>query len=195
MHDAFANLRFGPFNSAYHAEATNAGFKEILITFLETSLLPQVEHPFESVSGSLTAVYNDQKNCGPNSCVRDIYQLSLSFHRPTGDDSIKVDLVFNSQSRTFLTRRNKPLYLWTVRRRENHLAQGRTIEALCARIAKHEPVEAICPLCSAMLLVHDSPSLFDVRCQGACFKYNYHRDPNDGQFLHGHFFRKEPGDA
>lgn len=192
MRSEFAKLRFGPFKSAYHAEAMTTDFKEALGAFLEIHLLPQVEQPFESTDGSVVAAYNDEKYCGPNSMVRDIYKLEFFFHRPGGSDSIKAELVFSPKNKTFTTRRNKPLYLWTVRRREGYLVQGRNIQDLCARIAKRESAEAICPLCSTALVVHDSPSLFDVRCPGRCFSYHYHRDPKDGQFLHGNFFRNEP---
>ncbi len=192
MHANFNNIRFGPFNSTYHAEAMTADFKEALSEFLETNLLPQIEESFESASGSVTAGYDDEKYCGPNSIVRDIYKFEFAFHRPSGDDTIKIELVFSSKSQTFSTRRKKPFYLWTNRRREIYLAQGQSIKVLCDRIAKRESVAAVCPLCSATLIVHDAPSLFDVRCPGRCFNYNYHRDPKDGSFLHGHFFRKEP---
>ncbi|PXX38524.1 hypothetical protein [Undibacterium pigrum] len=195
MHPAFSSIQFGPFASAYHSQSTSAEFKLAFSKFLEQHLLPQVEHPFDSTSGTLLASYDDEKYCGPNSLVRDIYNFDFSFHRKSGDDSIKIELVFNARDQSFSTRRNKPFYLWTVSRRERYQEQGQRIEALCQRIAKQEPVNAVCPICSTSLHVHDSPTLFDVRCPNRCFNYNYHRDPVDGQFLHGHFFRGDPVDA
>lgn len=195
MHPAFSSIQFGPFASAYHTEAINTEFKEALSEFLELRLLPQVEQPFESTSGAMAAAYNDEKYCGPSSMVRDIYKFEFSFHRCSGDDTIKIELVFSAENRTFSPRRNKPLYLWTVVRRNRYQEQGRNIHMLCQRISRHEDVESTCPLCSKALSIHDSPNLFDVRCPNGCFNYNYHRDPSSGQFLHGHFFQKEPGDA
>ncbi|WP_437640467.1 hypothetical protein [Sorangium sp. So ce854] len=195
MHPAFASVRFGPFASAYHSEAMTPAFKEALGAFLEKELLPQVERPFESTSGALVAAYDGERYCGPNSAVRDIYKFECVFHRSSGDDTIEVKLVFRAEASAFSTRSGRPLYLWTAARRERHEAEGRRIQSLCGCIAKHEDVEAVCPLCSAVLRVHDSPSLFDVSCPNRCFKYNYHRDAADGQLLHGHFFRKEPGDV
>lgn len=195
MHPAFANIQFGPFASAYHSGAMTLEFKEALGAFLEEELLPQVEQPFESTSGTLVAAYDDERYCGPNSAVRDIYKLELAFRRSSGDDTIEVELVFRANASAFSTRRNKPLYLWTPARRDRYQAEGRRIQHLCGCIAKHEGVEAVCPSCSAVLRVHDSPGLFDVSCPNRCFKYNYHRDPANGELLHGHFFRKEPGDV
>ncbi|WP_437907610.1 hypothetical protein WME95_06820 [Sorangium sp. So ce327] len=195
MHPAFANIRFGPFASAYHSAAMTPELKEALGAFLERELLPQVEQPFASTSGALVAAYDAERYCGPNSAVRDIYKFEFAFHRSSGDDTIKVDLLFRAQARAFSARRSKPLYLWTPARRDRYEAEGRQLQHLCGCIARREGVEAVCPLCSAVLRVHDSPSLFDVSCPSRCFKYNYHRDPANGQFLHGHFFRKEPGDV
>ncbi|WP_434041537.1 MULTISPECIES: hypothetical protein [Sorangium] len=195
MHPAFASIQFGPFASAYHSSAMTLEFKEALGAFLEEKLLPQVEQPFESTSGTLVAAYDDERYCGPNSAVRDIYKLELAFRRSSGDDTIEVELVFRANASAFSTRRNKPLYLWTPARRDRYQAEGRRIQHLCGCIAKHEGVEAVCPSCSAALRVHDSPGQFDVSCPNRCFKYNHHRDPANGEFLHGHFFRKEPGDV
>jgi len=151
MHPAFASIQFGPFASTYHRDAVDCAFKDALSGFLEAELLPQVEQPYESTTGQVTASYDDQKYCGPRSAVRDIYTFEFAFHRSAGDDTISVELVFNPKTRTFATRHRGPCYLWTTSRRERYEQGRRAAQALCHRIARHEQVAAVCPLCSAPL--------------------------------------------
>jgi hypothetical protein len=190
MHPAFASIQFGPFASTYHRDAVRDDFKEALSTFLEAELLPQVEQPYDSTTGRFIAFYDDQTYCGPRSAVRDIYSFEFAFQRPSGDDTVKVALVFHPATQAFTTRDHRPLYLWTASRRQRYQQEGQAIQQLCRRIAEREHITAICPLCSAQLRVIDAPSLFDVSCPNCCFNYNYHRDPTSGVFLHGHFFRE-----
>ncbi len=192
MHPAFTSIQFGPFSSTYHREAVGDEFKEALAAFLEVELLPQVEQAYDSTSGRLAASYDDQKYCGPRSAVRDIYRLEFTFHRTSGDETIKTELVFTPNTRTFLTRHRRPLYLWTISRRQRHQQERQAIQELCSRLANREQVAAVCPLCSAPLRIVDSPGLFDVSCPERCFTYNYHRDPASGEFLHGHFWHRQP---
>ena len=191
MYPAFAAIRFGPFASVYHREAVDDAFKRALSTFLEAELLPQVEQPYESASGRLTAAYDDPRHCGPRSAVRDIYRLEFAFHRPAGSDTVEADLVFDPRTLAFAARPHRPpLYLRTATRRRRDELEVQAIRDVCRRIADHEPVAAVCPLCSSPLRVVDMPELFDVRCPGRCFNLHSHRDPATGGFLHGHFFRR-----
>ncbi len=89
MHPAFASIQFGPFASTYHRECVNDDFKEAFSAFLEAELLPQIEQPYESTTGRLTAAYDDQKYCGPRSAVRDIYRFEFAFQRSSDEDTIK----------------------------------------------------------------------------------------------------------
>ncbi len=191
MHPVFSDIRYGPFASTYHAEAMTPEFRESLSSFLEAVLLPQAGGPFESSSGTLMAVYDDQKYCGPNSIVRDIYRLVFAFHRPSGDDTLKCELVFDGTTLTFSSRRGRRLYLWTVARRLHFQKEAPRIPEFCQRIARHEAVEPLCPVCSAALNVEDWPGLFSVRCSEHCFQYTLHRDA-DGQVSHGHCFLRGP---
>jgi|GEM_PF-2256060 len=191
MHPAFTTIQFGPFASSYHREAVTDALKGTFSAFLEAKLLPQVEQPYESTSGRFVAAYDDQKYCGPRSAVRDIYRFEFVFHRASGDDTIKVELVFDPGTQKFATRHRRRFYLWTASRRQRYQQERQQIQELCRRIADHEQVAAVCPLCSARLRVIDSPGLFDVSCPERCFNYNYHRDPTTGAFLHGHFFQRE----
>jgi hypothetical protein len=191
MQPAFASIEFGPFKSTYHSEAVGDDFKQSLSAFLENELLPQVNQPYDSTTGVLTADYDDQKYCGPRSAVRDIYRLKFSFCRNSGDDTIETELVFDPKERTSSARHRRPLFLWTVARKERKKREREAIEDVCKRIAKREQNTGSCPLCSASLQIIDSPDLFDVRCPERCFNYNFHRNPTTGAFLHGHFYTSD----
>ncbi|MFA5027484.1 MAG: hypothetical protein WC713_06370 [Candidatus Methylomirabilota bacterium] len=189
MHPAFANIQFGPFASTYHREAVNDQFREALSVLLEAELLPQVEQPYESTTGQLTASYDDQKYCGPLSVVRNIYCLAFAFHRPSGDDTIEdANLVFEPKTQAFRTPTRDSLYLWTASRQQRYQQGMQAIKELCGRILAREQYEAVCPMCSAALCIRDCSDMFDARCPEGCFKFNYHRDPTTGELLHGHFF-------
>ncbi len=151
--------------------------------------MPQADLPFDSTSGSFAATHDEDRYCGPNSIVRNIYKLEFAFHRASGDDTVRAELVYRPETETFTVRRNKALYLWTAARRARNDEQRSAIQLVCDRIADDKLTEAACPLCSAALRIHDTPNLFDVTCPKGCFNYDFHRDPKDGAFLHGHFFR------
>lgn len=189
MHPCFAAINFGPFQSDYHAIAVDSRFREALSTYLASELLPQVDKPFESTSGSLNAVYDNQKYCGPNSAVRDLYRLEFHFHRASGDDAIKIDLAYSPSTQSFRPRyRGKKLFLWTETRKEKQKVQNIEIEHVCQLILRGEMQTANCPCCGNILSIINSPSLFDVSCSQGCFNYNFHRDPETGKFQNGHFF-------
>ncbi len=190
MHPAFASIRFGPFKSDYHEVATVGQFREGLNDYLVRKLLPQVDEPFTSTTGALQAVYDDQKYCGPNSAVRDLYRLEFEFQRSSGNDSIKLDLAYSPATYSFAPRyRGTTLHLWTKARKAAQEEQNVKIEAVCQQILHNEFSVAKCPVCDADLTITNSPALFDVLCPTGCFKYNFHRDPATGEFQHGHFFR------
>jgi len=189
MHPAFTTIEFGPFKSTYHNGAVDTDFREALSDYLAAQLLPQVDEPFDTTFGRLLAAYDDQKYCGPNSAVRDIYSLEFEFRRSSGADTIKVDLAFSSKHRSFSARyRGKPLYLWTALRKEGQIRRTNGIKEVCDRILRGEAPTARCPCCGAALHVVNTSDLFDVSCPERCFNYNFHRDPETGTFLHGHFF-------
>jgi hypothetical protein len=190
MRPPFDTLRFGPFKTRYHVEATGAAFREALNAYLEAELMPQVEEPCESTRGALRAAYDDELHCGPNSVVRDIYRFEFAFCRPADDGSIRAELVFRPSLGTFSVRRGRPLQLVTRARREALEAGNREIHRICRSLAKGELQQADCPVCHGAPVVHDVPRQFDARCASGCFACGFHRDPEDGSFLHGHFFRK-----
>lgn len=189
MHPAFAVIRFGPFKSRYHRDAVDVDFREALSDYLTAQLLPQVDELFESTAGTLRATYDDQKYCGPNSAVRDLYSLEFEFRRPSGSDAIQIDLAFSAKLRSFSPRyRGRPLYLWTAARKQTAIRRRSEIEEVCRRILDGEISPSPCPWCDAGLRITNLPALFDISCPNNCFNYNFHRDPETGVFQHGHFF-------
>ena len=191
MHPAFDTLQFGPFKSDYHSATVGAEFREALNDYLAAQLLPQVDEPFDSTAGRLVATYDDQKHCGPNSAVRHIYTLEFEFRRPSGTDTIKVDLAYSATKRSFSPRfQNRPLHLWTASSKEAQTRRTNSIELVCNRILRGEATTAQCPCCGAELGIVNQPALFDISCPARCFNYNFHRDRDTGAFEHGHFFCK-----
>jgi hypothetical protein len=63
---------------------------------------------------------------------------------------------------------------------------------MVTRIHTGEHSPWVCPRCSARLSLIDSPGLFDLSCPEGCFNYNFHRDPETKEFMHGHFFSRPP---
>jgi hypothetical protein len=193
MHPAFNNIEFGPFDTAYHRAAVDEGFREALSEFLERELLPQVEEPFSRTQGRLTAEFNAEKYCGPKSAVRDAYKLEFSFLREHGADEIKAQIYRDAKTGSFRPRFiGRPLILWTEKRKAEQKCFREAIDQMVKRIQAGERSEWVCPRCSSRLSLIDSPALFDLRCKQGCFDYNFHRDPETRQFVHGHFFSKPP---
>ena len=188
MHEAFATIEFGPFASNYHRQAVDARFKEALSDYLQRELLPQVEEHFDTTRGSLVPVFADDKYCGPHSAVRNLYKLEFSFARRGSEDTVSIELLYDSERRVFRPRyRHQRLILFTRRRQEEHRAFCEVIESMVTDMQSATSREWRCPKCGTVLQVTDTPSLFDLSCPRMCFDYNYHRDPDSGEFLHGHF--------
>jgi hypothetical protein len=189
VHPAFATVQFGPFETAYHRKAVDAEFREALSTYLEKELLPQVDEPFESTEGTLKAVFNEEKYCGPNSAVKDTYELEFSFLRSSGADCIRVQISRDQKSGSFRPRYpGRPMYLWTAARKQRQLTVREEIDDMVARILNGERGEWKCPQCGDLLRLVDSDHVFDLTCLRGCFTYEYHRDPVTRKFMHGHFF-------
>ena len=52
--------------------------------------------------------------------------------------------------------------------------------------------QAKCPVCGIGVKLVNEPGLFDVRCVKGCFRCHMHRNPQTGEFMHGHQVLKEP---
>jgi hypothetical protein len=193
MHPAFSTIEFGPFQTAYHRGAVDDGFREALSEFLERELLPQLDEPCTRTQGRLTAEFNAEKYCGPNSAVRDAYKLEISFIREHGTDEIKAQIYRDPKTDNFRPRfKGRPLILWTEKRKAEQQSFREAIDHIVKRIHAGEHSEWACPWCSTRLSLIDSPGLFDLSCPQGCFNYNFHRDPETGESMHGHFFSRPP---
>jgi hypothetical protein len=193
MHLAFTTIEFGPFQTAYHRQAVDGGFREALSEFLEHELLPQVDEAFSRTQGRLTAEFDAEKYCGPNSAVRDAYKLEFSFIRKDGADQIEAKIYRDPKTGSFRPRfKGQPLILWTEKRRAEHRSFREAIDRLVKRIHAGEDSQWVCPSCSTRLSLIDSPGLFDLSCPQGCFNYNFHRDPETREFMNGHFFSRPP---
>jgi len=189
MHPAFATIQFGPFDTAYHQAPVDEGFREALSSFLEGELLPQVDEPFQRTQGRITAEFNEEKYCGPNSAVRDAYKLEFSFIREGIADEIEASIYRDPKSGSFRPRfKGQPLVLGTARRKAERHSFQKAINDMVKQILAGEVSRWLCPKCSAALSLVDVPALFDLSCPEGCFNFNFHRDPKTKEFMHGHFF-------
>jgi hypothetical protein len=191
MREPFNNIKVGPFAAKYHQSSVDESFLVSLHSYLAQELIPQVSIKFDAVDGRLTACYDNDRNCGPNSAVKNLYRLEVAFHEKGASEEIKTDLRYKPESGIFEERNSKPLYLWTVDRKQKYAEARKSIEEACQAIQKNNAVDVNCPLCSSMLSITNNDNLFDVRCPNGCFNYNYHREPKTREILHGHFFMKE----
>jgi hypothetical protein len=188
MHPAFATIQFGPFLTQYHQRAVNKEFREALSAYLEAELLPQVDEPFGSTTGSLTAEVNEERLCGPGSLVKDTYKLDFQFLRPGSPDKIQAKIRRSPRTGAFTSR--DPLYLWTVKRKKQDEIYRANIDDIVARITRGESAAWQCPRCESPLRLVNQERVFDLTCPRGCFNYSFHRDPTTGEFLHGHFFSR-----
>lgn len=194
MSPVFATIRFGPFSTEYHRRAVDEAFRAALDAYLTKELLPQVEEPFESTRGSLTAEVNEDRFCGPHSLVRDVYRLEFAFVRAGSVDELKCQIRRNPKTGGFGPRYpHGRLYLWTRRRKAEDKEFWSALDEIVRRVGRGEKGEWHCPRCGSVLRLHDLPDLFDLSCPGGCFNYNYHRDPVTKEPRHGYFFSRPLG--
>lgn len=178
MHPVFASIQYGPFSTSYHRSVVTDAFREALSIFLEEAVLAQVDEPFDATEGRLTAVVNDEKHCGPNSLVKDIYKLEFAFIRDGSSDCLRDEFRFDRKSNSFVRRwKHRPVIVWTQRRREREKALLPTVKEMLARLARHEPGRWICPRCDAELTVIDTGESIRLSCPIDCFKASHHRKP------------------
>ena len=187
-------IRFGPFKATYHRDLVDNAFKEQFELFLWANLVPQLECPLRELEGTLTATFDNEKNCGPNSLVRDIFTLECLVMCDDGASELKSDIVFDPKCFAFAPRHgfDRYFYVWTPTRkkqRETHLAQ---IQLVVDDVTRGESTGLACPICGGDIKAINNADIFDARCLlRRCFVYNYHKDEL-GRLAHGHFFTTHP---
>ena len=192
MTPPFHTIRIGPFATAFQQQRVDDSFLADLDSYLLRELLPQVTIPYETTEGSLRASYDEDRYCGPRSVVRDIYAFEFQFLAADLVEELKAKLIYLPKERTFSIRYGKPLYLWTISRKRRSHDATRRIRELCQEILEGRTEPANCPVCGGATRIINADAMFDVTCLQRCFNYNFHRDPKTREFLHGHFFQKEP---
>ena len=186
----FSAITFGPYVATYHrVQTADPALRSSLFAFLEQVVLPQVDEPFDRIRGSLSAEHDDDRYCGPNSAIKDIYRIKLSFERKDSADTLDNTLLYRPQSTAWAAQpKTNRLRLLTRRRQEARTRLAQKVESLAKRIHQKVPVDLSCPHCKSALSLVDAPDLFDLLCKAGCFKYNFHREARTGEFLHGHLF-------
>jgi hypothetical protein len=189
MHPAFSNIQFGPFATSYHRSAVDDSFREAFSTYLEKELLPQVDEPFDSTVGSLVSAFADEKYCGPNSLVKDIYKLKFSLLRVGSSDDVETEIRRNPKTGLFSPRRKfYPLFLWTAKRKADEVKFREAVHDIVASVFNGGSAPSACPRCAAELKLYYPSDLIDLSCSRGCFAYNFHFDPETREMRHGHFF-------
>lgn len=191
MSSLFDAIVYGPFNAEYHRLIVGDTFRAVLSDFLERKLLPQVDHEVTGTSGKLTACFDEDQYCSPNSLVRDCFRLELAIRGPVGQSSIKTELAYNSEEMTFAARRGHSLYLWTPSRQRRRQSEQKAIQQTVQAVLDGGVNQPTCPLCSTPLRYVNTSDIFDALCPNRCFKYNFHKD-GKGRPLHGHFIMGNP---
>jgi hypothetical protein len=187
-------IRFGPFYTSYHRDLVDATFKKQLERFLRDNLLPQLDSPLQELEGTLTATFDNEKNCGPNSLVRDIFTLECVAVCDDGTSDLKSDIVYDPVGRTFAPRTgfDRYFYVWTPARKRAREDELAAIQRVVDDIMRGDRSEFACPICGGHITAINNPDIFDARCSRQhCFVYNFHKDER-GRLAHGHFFTKHP---
>jgi hypothetical protein len=192
---AIEYIRFGPFDAAYYQQLVDDTFKVRLGAYLQHELVPQLTIAPDRVEGTLIALNDEDRYCGPNSCIKDSFCLKLQFLQGVLQESVDVCLHYSPCKGTFYTSNHEPIRLWTLARQRRLLE----IEELWAKdktairtiwegmdsgeIADGSP--KICPVCNSKLEISIRPDSMMLRCL-ECFTMQSHRDPETREFQHGH---------
>jgi len=187
-------IQFGPFSTQYHSALVDLKFKTALSAFLDRGLLTQLDEPADDAAGTLVATFDNDRYCGPNSLVRNLFTLELTLFGPDGTSDLKSDIEFDANTKSFSARtgHGHHFYLWTPSRKQDREAEMGLIQRLVDDFQRDHGVGIKCPICNGHVSAIDDPAIFDVRCtEQRCFQYNYHKD-DTGRLAHGHFFTKHP---
>ena len=156
--------------------------------------MSQLDEPAREASGTLTATFDNDRYCGPNSLVRNIFTLEIALYGEDGKSDLKSDIVFNSGTSAFSGRtgHGHHFYLWTPKRKAHRENELEMIQRLVDDFRRTHMTGLKCPICQGNVAGVDDPLTFELRCvDSRCFVYNYHKD-EDGRLAHGHFFTYHP---
>ena len=186
-------LEFGPFATAYHQQLATDSFKELVRRFVADNLTPQVDHDIVEIDGTFLPRATDDRQCGPNSAVRNCFLLELRFFGQSDSDysQIKTQLWYRPSTGVFRVASGSSLYVWTPRRRRLRESEKEAIQVLVNAILNHEETSPCCPICGASLPVINNALDFRAVCPSGCFRYSFHKD-DQGRLLHGQFTMPEP---
>ena len=172
MHPAFANITYGPFHTAYHLAACGPDFREQLSELLEEQLIPQLEEPYTTAAGTLTAKFNEEKYCGPNSAVKNRYELDFCFSGLSGNSEVKASLLHDPASGRFAPwNRKYPVLLVTPRLKAIRTVFENEISRNLRKYWKAKRAGGPCPACGLPLDVHSGNYHFRLSCPKGCVEY------------------------
>lgn len=187
-------IQFGPFATSYHRKLVDAAFKQRLELFLQVNLLPQLDSSLRELDGAVTATFNNEKNCGSNSLVRNIFTVECVAICDNGTSELKSDIVYDPVGGAFKPRtgHDRYFYVWTPSRKRTREFELAAIQRIVDEIVLGGRNGFDCPICGGLITAINNPDIFDARCSHQrCFVYNFHKDKH-GRLLHGHFFTKHP---
>lgn len=186
-------LKFGPFTTAYHRQLVTDGFKTSACQFVTSNILPQVDHDIVELDGTLAPRATDDRNCGPNSAIRNCFYLDIRFFGDAEQDysELKSQLWYRPAQSVFQVSNGSSLYVWTPARRAERVTQKAAIQRMVDSVLRNEPMTPFCPVCFSNVSVVNTTDHFNAACPNQCFRYNFHKDEK-GRLLHGHFNMREP---
>lgn len=181
-------LKLGPFRADFHRTRVAAGLAADLAAFVAAEIIPQLTIVATNIEGAFTAAYDNDRNCGPNSAVKDLYHLKLIFSSVNGAEGLDSDLVYRAPG--FAPPRGRPLVIWTIPRLEDFCRRRERLAEICRSFKAGELSAAQCPTCSSSLHLHSSATLFAISCPSGCVDIDEHREAAGG-LTHGHFFMRD----
>jgi hypothetical protein len=85
-------ITFGPFKTAHHQSIVNAEFQAAFLRRLAEAIVPNLSIGTDSVKGTVSARYDEEKYFGPNSVVKFRYSFRGTFYQ--GNRQERVDFGF-----------------------------------------------------------------------------------------------------
>ncbi len=186
-------MQFGPFTTAYHDQLITDSFKESARQFIAARVLPQVDHDIVELDAALTPRAAEDRNCGPNSAVKNCFYLEIRFfgHAGTEYSELKCQLWYRPDDSAFHVATGSSIYVWTPKRRAERESQKASIQRMVDSILNNERTTPFCPVCFSNVPVVNTADHFNATCPTQCFRYSFHKD-EQGCLLHGHFIMRDP---